>query len=57
MLLLSGMAGYDVLEGRPKLAEWYKRVKDSLQPHYDEGHKVVDIVRKKFGGVNLGAKL
>ncbi|XP_066937414.1 glutathione S-transferase theta-1-like isoform X3 [Macrobrachium rosenbergii] len=51
------MAGYDILEGRPILAAWYKRVKDALQPHYDEGHKVVDIVRKKFGGRAPGSKL
>ncbi|KAK7015115.1 Glutathione S-transferase theta-1 [Halocaridina rubra] len=51
------MAGYDVYEGRPLLAAWYKRVKDILNPHYNEGHKVVQTVREKFGGVVPAAKL
>lgn len=52
-----GMADYDVFEGRPILAAWFKRVKESLQPHYDEGHKVVYRVREKFGGKVPTAKL
>ena len=53
------MAGYDVKKGRPILAEYMERVKADLQPHYDEGHKIVYQMRKKFGGKipGLEAKL
>ena len=30
------MAGYDVKQNRPVLAEWMDRVKSELQPHYDD---------------------
>jgi len=42
------MAGYNILEGRPKLTEWFNKVKEDLQPHYDEAHTMVYKVREKF---------
>ncbi|CAL4082355.1 unnamed protein product [Meganyctiphanes norvegica] len=44
------MAGYDVTEGRPKLAEYMKRVKKHLQPEYDEAFEQVYRVRGRFWG-------
>ena len=44
------LAGYDVREGRPVLAEYMRRVQEELNPHYDEVHKVVYQLTKKFGG-------
>ncbi|XP_047492675.1 glutathione S-transferase theta-1-like isoform X2 [Penaeus chinensis] len=44
------MAGYDVCKGRPNLTAWFKRVRDSFQPHYDEAHMMVYRVKDKFGG-------
>ena len=41
-------AGYDVSEGRPKLAEWMKRVKTRLQPHFDEAHKQIYRMHDNF---------
>lgn len=51
------MAGYDVYEGRPTLATWIQRVKEALQPHYDEGHKIVNKIRAKQGVKIPEAKL
>ena len=44
------MAGYNVREGRPVLAEYMDRVTGLLNPHYDEAHKVLYQMRDKFGG-------
>lgn len=44
------MAGYDVRKGRPILAEYMNRVKSDLNPHYDDVHKIVYMMTKKFGG-------
>merc|ERR1719166_420363 len=44
------MAGYDVRKGRPILEEYMNRVKGELNPHYDDAHKVVYMMVKKFGG-------
>ncbi len=44
------MAGLDVREGRPILADYMKRVREELNPHYDDVHKVVYGFAKKFGG-------
>ena len=44
------MAGYDVRKGRPILEEYMNRVKEDLNPHYDDVHKVVYMMTKKFGG-------
>ena len=35
------MAGYNVREGRPILADYMERVKKELNPHYEEAHKIV----------------
>lgn len=31
--------GYDVTRDRPRLAAWIQRVKEAIQPHFDETHK------------------
>ena len=41
---------YDVTASRPVLKAYMTRVKDSLQPHYDDVHKIVYSMRDKFGG-------
>lgn len=40
--------GCDVTEGRPKLGAWMNRVKERLQPHFDEAHAIVYRVRDMF---------
>ena len=44
---------------RPVLKEYKERVKSELQPHYDDVHKIVYQMVKKFGGKipGLEAKL
>ena len=44
------MAGYDVREGRPIIDQYMARVKEGLNPHYDDLHKMVYHFIKKFGG-------
>ncbi|XP_023331921.1 glutathione S-transferase theta-3 isoform X2 [Eurytemora carolleeae] len=44
------MAGYDVRKDRPILSSYMTRVKDILNPHYDEVHTAVYKMTKKFGG-------
>jgi len=44
------LAGYDVRDGRPILSEYMKRIKEELNPHYDDVHAVVYQMTKKFGG-------
>lgn len=51
------MAGYDVCEGRPILTAWMQRVRDTLQPHYDDGHRIVKKIQTKQGLKTPGAKL
>ena len=31
--------GYDVTKNRPRLTAWLQKVKDALQPHFDDTHK------------------
>ena len=50
------MAGYDVRTGRPILAEYMNRVKEDLNPHYDDIHKIVYRMKEKFGGKVPGVK-
>lgn len=45
------MSGYDPSQGRPKLAAWMERVKNELNPHYDEVHETLNYVIKKHKGV------
>jgi len=40
--------GYDIFANRPKLEAWEARVKERLQPHFDEAHKFVYIFRDQF---------
>jgi hypothetical protein len=35
------MAGYNVLEGHPKIAAYKENVKSKLNPHYDDAHSIV----------------
>ena len=44
------MAGYDVRKDRKILAAYMQRVKDELNPFYDEAHKIVYQMVEKFGG-------
>ena len=44
------IAGYNVRDGRPVLADYMDRVKAQLNPFYDEAHKVLYQMRDKFGG-------
>jgi glutathione S-transferase len=44
--------GHDVFAGRPKLEAWASRVKERLQPHFDEAHvhimRVKDLMKSKI---------
>ena len=51
------MAGYDVRKGRPILEAYMARVRDELNPYYDEAHKRVYQMRDKFGGKPPTSKL
>ena len=42
------MVGHKVFANRPKLEAWATRVKDRLNPHFDEAHKFVYIMRDQF---------
>ena len=44
------MAGYDVTKDRKVLSEYMQRVKQELNPHYDEVSDIVFKMRDKFGG-------
>ena len=44
------MAGYDVSKDRKILAQYMQRVKQDLNPHYDEVSDIVFKMRDKFGG-------
>jgi len=48
-----GMAGFDIREGHPKITEYMNRVRERLQPHYDEAHEMVRKVEKAFTGGKL----
>lgn len=41
-------SGYDVYEGRPKLKKWHEKVREALNPHYDEAHKTIYKVIEKI---------
>lgn len=42
-------AGFDVEGDRPKVVAWMNRVKERLQPHFDDVHQHVYHVRDTFG--------
>jgi len=48
-------SGHDVFRDRPKLQAWASRVKERLQPHFDEAHQPIYKVQDQFG--NPQAKL
>jgi len=48
------IAGYDVREGRSILTDYMDRVKQELNPHYDQVHIAVYKMRDKFGGTIPG---
>ena len=41
------LAGVDLSEGKPRLAEWMSDCQSELQPHFDEVHKMVYLARDK----------
>jgi len=43
----------------PNIRAWMERVRDTLNPHYDEGHAIVYRTREAFAkiGPSLGAQL
>jgi len=52
-----GMVTYDVRAGHPKLAAYMDRVKQDLQPHYDDVHSIVRKTTKKYLEFQQQAKL
>ena len=42
------IVGYEVFANRPKLEAWASRVKERLNPHFDEAHKYAYVVRDQF---------
>ena len=53
----AGMAGYDVFAKYPIIREYRERVREATQPHYDDAHKIVQIMIKRFKGVPVINKL
>lgn len=43
--------GVDVYEGRPRLKRWHQRVRNFLNPYYDEAHVTINKVIEKQGRV------
>lgn len=48
-----GMAGYDVRKGNPRISEYLERVRQRLQPHYDDAHSAVRQTQKTFADSKL----
>lgn len=48
-----GMAGFDVRKGRPLIANYMERVRQKLNPHYDDAHDVVRKMQKAFSASKL----
>lgn len=42
-----GMAGYDARTEYPKIAAWVERVRQDLNPHYDEAHSILNKMATK----------
>lgn len=51
ILFLEGMAGYDVFAKHPIIGQYRDRVRNATGKHYEDAHKIVRIVTKKYGGV------
>ncbi|CAL8101514.1 unnamed protein product [Orchesella dallaii] len=49
-----GMAGYNVRKGYPVVTQYMERVRQRLQPHYDDAHDVVRKVEKMFAQQSQG---
>jgi len=45
------MAGYDVFGKHPMIGHYRDRVRNATGTHYEDAHKIVRIVTKKYGGV------
>lgn len=45
---ISGVAGYNPRLGRPKLTAWLERVRNELNPLYDEAHVIVNKLANKY---------
>ncbi|KAG8224351.1 hypothetical protein J437_LFUL004307 [Ladona fulva] len=45
------IAGYDPRKNRPNLANWMDRMRDELNPHYDEVHTKINAIYERFKGV------
>ncbi|XP_046390954.1 glutathione S-transferase theta-1-like [Ischnura elegans] len=45
------VAGYDPRINRPNLTSWMDRMRDELNPHYDELNATIDRLTEKFKGV------
>ena len=50
VLLLLASTSYDPREGRPVLTDYMERTKEFLNPAYDDAHKIVYQMVKRFGG-------
>lgn len=49
----------DLYLGNPKVKDWMDRVRERLNPHFDEGHSITYRTREAYKtvGPKLGAKL
>lgn len=47
------MAGYDVRQGNPRITEYMARVRQRLQPHYDDAHSAVRQTKQTFAESKL----
>ena len=45
------MAGFDIFSNYPIIGEYRERVRQATQPHYDDAHKIVEVIKKRFNGV------
>jgi hypothetical protein len=42
-----GVANYDARSEYPKIGAWMERVRQNLNPHYDEAHNIVNKMASK----------
>lgn len=48
---LIGIAGYHPTSNRPKLQAWLERVKEDINPYFDEGHKFIYKYAEQYKGI------
>lgn len=48
IFFILGIAGYDPRDGRPKLSAWLERVRNDMNPYYDEAHVMVNRLAQKY---------